>query len=99
MGDIMPYVQIGVIVLIVFLLILNLVGFIMMGVDKKRSQKKARRIPEKRLFGIAIFGGALGVLLGMYTYRHKTKHWSFRIWIPLLLCVNVVIVWVLINGI
>lgn len=88
----LQYVQNGVLVLTVFILIINLGGFVIMGIDKKRSQKEAWRIPEKRLFGFAILGGAFGVLLGMNIFRHKTKHRSFRIGIPLLLCINVTIV-------
>ncbi|MGV2886157.1 DUF1294 domain-containing protein [Paenibacillus taichungensis] len=84
-------------VLILYLLIVNLGGFIVMGVDKKRSQNSEWRVPEKRLFGFAFFGGALGILGGMYTFRHKTKHWSFRIGVPLLLCLNVVAVYYLLK--
>lgn len=69
-----------------------------MGVDKKRSQKLKWRIPEKRLFGFAFFGGSLGVLSGMYTFRHKTKHWSFRIGVPLLLVLNVVVIYFLLKA-
>jgi uncharacterized membrane protein YsdA (DUF1294 family) len=91
-GNILHYLQNGVIVLTVFLLFINLGGFIVMGIDKKKSQKGDWRVPEKRLFGFAACGGALGVLLGMYGFRHKTKHWSFRIGVPLLLLINIAIV-------
>nr|WP_281281743.1 DUF1294 domain-containing protein [Paenibacillus oralis] len=85
----MPNVQSGFLVFIVYHLIVNLGGYIVMGVDKKRSQNSEWRVPEKRLFGFALLGGALGVLGGMYVFHHKTKHRSFRIGVPLLLCLNV----------
>jgi len=59
-----------------------------MGLDKKKAKVGEWRVPEKRLLCYAALGGALGVLLGMYHFRHKTKHWSFRIGIPLLLLVH-----------
>jgi uncharacterized membrane protein YsdA (DUF1294 family) len=66
-------------------LCLNLWGWVLMGIDKRRAKKKAWRVPEARFFWIAGFGGALGVWLGMRTWHHKTLHNSFRWGIPLLL--------------
>ncbi|MBE5889121.1 MAG: DUF1294 domain-containing protein [Lachnospiraceae bacterium] len=60
--------------LIICLVIINILGFFAMGIDKERAQKKCWRIPEKTLFAIALLGGGLGVWLGMYMFRHKTKH-------------------------
>ena len=78
--------------LIIYLLIINLTGYLTMGQDKARSKRKKRRVPEARLFQMALLGGALGVLIGMYHYRHKTLHMSFRFGIPLLLVLNAAIV-------
>lgn len=68
-----------------YLLIINAVAFALMHNDKRRAQKKRWRIPESTLFGVAAAGGSLGALLGMYTFRHKTRHWKFTVGIPLIL--------------
>ena len=67
------------------LVCLNLVSFLLMGNDKKRARKNQRRIPEKTLFLSAALFGALGGTLGMFVFRHKTKHWYFRLFFPLML--------------
>ena len=51
--------------------------FCLMGADKRFAKLSARRVPEKRLFAFAVLGGGVGGLLGMYCFRHKTKHWYF----------------------
>ena len=78
--------------LFVYLLIINASGFLYMLIDKYRAKKNLWRIPEARLMGIALLGGSLGVLAGMYLARHKTKHPKFFIGIPLILAVQVVLV-------
>ncbi|WP_255574558.1 DUF1294 domain-containing protein [Halobacillus sp. Nhm2S1] len=65
-------------------LVINLVLFIMMGVDKRRSKRGSWRIKEKKLWGIALAGGVLGGWVGMSVFRHKTKHTSFKLGFPLL---------------
>lgn len=80
------------IALLVYLIAINLLGFALMGDDKARAKRKKRRIPERRLFLTAFLGGALGVLLGMNRFRHKTLHASFRVGIPLLLVLNAALV-------
>jgi uncharacterized membrane protein YsdA (DUF1294 family) len=75
-------------VLIVYLIAINIAGFFIMGSDKSRAKARKRRVPEARLFQLAFAGGALGVLLGMNRFRHKTLHTSFRLGIPLLLVWN-----------
>ena len=67
------------------LLVLNLISFFLMGHDKQCARKSKRRVPEKTLFLSAILFGALGGTLGMFVFRHKTKHWYFRVFFPLLL--------------
>ena len=67
------------------LLILNLVSFLLMRHDKRCAQKGRRRIPEKTLFLSAALFGAFGGTLAMFLFRHKTKHWYFRVFFPLLL--------------
>lgn len=68
----------------VLLLVLNLVSFFLMKYDKKCARENRRRIPEKTLFLSAILFGVAGGTLGMYIFRHKTKHWYFRVFFPLL---------------
>lgn len=76
--------------LLVYLLIINAVGFTLMLVDKHKAKKKRWRIPEATLIGVAALGGSVGSLIGMYLVRHKTKHPKFTIGIPVILAVQVV---------
>lgn len=76
-------------ILLAYLGIMTLVGFLTMGSDKKRAEKKRWRIPEKTLFLIAILGGSLGSVLGMQVFRHKTKHWYFALFMPLILLAHI----------
>ena len=76
--------------LLLYLLLINAVGFLLMLVDKRKAQKKKWRIPEATLMGIAALGGSAGSLLGMYTVRHKTRHPKFTLGIPLILAVQIV---------
>lgn len=76
-------------ILLVFLGVMTLIGFISMGADKKRAEKKRWRIPEKTLFLIALLGGSLGSVLGMQFFRHKTKHWYFALFMPLILLAHI----------
>lgn len=69
--------------LIIWLVIINLVGFVICFADKKKAQKGKWRIPEKTLFTVSGIGGCYGFLLGMSLFRHKTQHLSFKILIPL----------------
>ena len=72
-----------------YLLIINLIGFIIMGVDKKRAIRGAWRISEASLFTVALLGGALGCTLGMNHFRHKTKHWYFKYGMPAIFAAQV----------
>lgn len=76
---------------LLYLLIINAAGFLLMLVDKYKAKKKLWRIPEATLMGVAAMGGSIGSLIGMYTVRHKTKHLKFTIGIPLILAVQVVL--------
>ncbi|MDP4164467.1 MAG: DUF1294 domain-containing protein [Bacillota bacterium] len=77
--------------LLIFYLLINAVGFLMMGEDKKRARKHQYRIQERTLWLVAIFGGAVGSTIGMQVFRHKTKHTSFKIGFPLLAAVEFVL--------
>lgn len=79
-----------------YLLTINALGFWIMLADKHRARKNAWRIPEARLMLVAALGGSVGVLAGMYTFRHKTKHSKFTIGVPLILAVQVITaIWLL----
>ena len=84
-------------ILLVYLLIVYALGFILMLIDKIKAKKNLWRIPEATLFLVAAIGGSIGSILGMYTFRHKTKHVSFLLGMPLILAVQIVIV-ILIMG-
>lgn len=70
-------------------LLWNMAAFLLVMLDKQRAKQGDRRIRERTFFLWAAFLGAAGVLAGMYAFRHKTRHWSFRIGIPLLLLINI----------
>ena len=72
-----------------FLIVMNIIGFASMGIDKKRAQRSAFRIPEATLFAIALIGGSLGSILGMRVFHHKTKHWYFKFGMPLILILQI----------
>lgn len=76
-------------IFIVYLVIINIIGVIVMGVDKHKAQTHAWRIPEKSLFLVSILGGSIGTWAGMYLFRHKTKHWYFVIGMPLILMIQI----------
>ena len=71
--------------ILIYLLIINAAGFLVMTIDKLYARKNMWRIPERTLLGVAIIGGSIGVLAAMYTVRHKTKHMKFVIGVPLIL--------------
>ncbi len=79
---------------LIYLLIINAAGFLSMLVDKHKARKNLWRIPEATLLLIALLGGSIGSLLGMYTFRHKTKHPNFTIGIPVILIGQIfLIIW------
>ncbi|MBQ4610189.1 MAG: DUF1294 domain-containing protein [Clostridia bacterium] len=68
---------------------MSFVLFAMMGIDKALAKGGAWRVPEKTLFLLALLGGALGGIIGMYFFRHKTRHLSFKAGLPVLLIINI----------
>lgn len=79
----------------IYIIIINLLGLFLMWSDKRKAIKGAWRIKESTLFAVALLGGALGTTCGMYWFRHKTKHWYFKIGFPVILIAEVIgIVWV-----
>ena len=78
-------------ILIIYVLIINIIGFVLMGIDKQRAIRGAWRISEASLFLTALLGGSLGCILGMQHFRHKTKHWYFKYGMPAILVVQVLL--------
>lgn len=77
--------------LFIYLLIINALGFALMLVDKFKAKENLWRIPERTLIGVALIGGSVGCLWGMYAARHKTKHLKFTIGIPVILAMQIMI--------
>ncbi len=75
--------------ILLLLAAVNLLAFVLYGVDKLKAKKGAWRIPEATLLLVAFLGGSLGALLGMEIFRHKTKHAKFRILVPLFLILHI----------
>ncbi|MDX8359340.1 MULTISPECIES: DUF1294 domain-containing protein [Bacillaceae] len=78
----------------VFLLlyvILNLVGYVVMYIDKRKAKQQKWRISEKSLWYTALVGGAFGLWIGMYRHRHKTKHKMFTIGLPIVATAHLLI--------
>lgn len=74
--------------IILGLLTVNLIGFLLMGIDKQSAVKHKYRIPEFSLWFIAIIGGAVGLFIGMNLFRHKTKHILFVLGMPVLIIIH-----------
>lgn len=77
--------------LLLYILGVNLATFILMGVDKRKSKNQAWRIPERTFWGLSIIGGAIGSLLGMKVYRHKTKHRLFTMGMPIIIIIQLLL--------
>ena len=72
-----------------YFLVMNLIGFAIMGIDKRRAIKRLWRIPESTFFIVALIGGSLGSIIGMQVFRHKTKHWYFVYGMPAILLLQI----------
>lgn len=78
-------------ILLVYLFLVNAAGFAVMLADKLKAKRGAWRIPERTLMAIAAIGGSIGSLLGMYAFRHKTKHLKFTVGIPVILTLQILL--------
>ena len=76
----------------IYLFGINLITFVLYGIDKRRAIKNRWRIPEATLLGIAFVGGSAGAWAGMQLFRHKTKHWYFRVLIPAFFVLHIVVI-------
>ena len=84
-------------IVFIYLTAVNIVGFAAMGIDKSKAKRGAWRISEKMLFLFSIIGGSLGTWAGMYMFRHKTKHWYFMIFMPMIFVMHIVLVMIFIK--
>ena len=84
--------QVGIQNIVIYLLAINIIGFLAMGIDKWKSKHNAWRIPEKTLFVITALGGGIGTIAGMYTFRHKTKKAYFTVGLPTILILEIILI-------
>ena len=81
---------------LLYFIIVNAAAFLLMLVDKLKAKRGSWRIPERTLIGSALIGGSIGALMGMYTFRHKTKHLKFTVGIPVILVAQIVLaIWLI----
>lgn len=88
----------AILFLILYFICINLTGFCLMGIDKRKAIKGAFRIPEATLFIVALIGGSIGSILGMYTFRHKTRHLLFVYGMPAILILQIILFVILLNA-
>lgn len=82
------------IIIVVYFIMINLIAFALMGIDKKRAKKHKWRISEANLFLSALLGGSVGAIVGMRFFHHKTKHWYFVVGMPLIFMIQLgICVW------
>ncbi len=82
-------------IIVLYLIVINIIGIIIMASDKSKAKHHAFRIPERVLFFVAIIGGSIGTWAGMYMFRHKTKHWYFVIGMPAILALQIALICIL----
>lgn len=78
-------------ILLTWAALFGLAAFALMGFDKGRAKKGKRRVRERTLLLVAALGGAAGAILGMYAFRHKTRHWYFKYGLPALLLLHLIL--------
>ena len=83
---------------VAYIVIVNILAFSLFGIDKSAAIQQKQRIPNRVLLLTAVFGGSLGSLVGMYTFRHKTKKWYYTITVPALLIIQIAAAVLLLNS-
>ncbi len=78
--------------IILYVAAVNVISFIVMGVDKRRAVKRAFRVPESTLFVLAIIGGSIGSIAGMHLFHHNTRHWYFLYGMPVILALQIILI-------
>ena len=84
--------------LLEYLIAVNLIGFALMGIDKYNAKKSPFRIPEATLYIVAIIVGSIGSIIGMYAFRHKTRHWYFVYGMPAILILQILLIALLLHA-
>lgn len=85
-------------IFLVYILIMNIAGLSVMGIDKSKAKHHAWRIPEATLFLVSFLGGSVGAWAGMYLFRHKTKHWRFVVGMPAIFIFHMLIALYVFHG-
>ena len=80
-------------IVLIYLVVINVVTFVVYGIDKYKAVRSKWRIPESTLIGLAVIGGSVGAWLGMKFWHHKTLHAKFRFGIPIILIAQVALAW------
>ena len=83
---------VGIGKILLYFIIINVIGFLAMAIDKWKAKNNAWRIPENTLFSITVLGGGIGTIAGMYVFRHKTKKTKFTIGMPVILVLEIILV-------
>ncbi|WP_029201924.1 DUF1294 domain-containing protein [Oribacterium sp. NK2B42] len=78
-----------------YLIVINVIAFLLYGIDKEKARKGRWRISEKELILVAVIGGSVGAFFGMHFFHHKTRHWYFRYGIPAIVILQIILVAVL----
>ncbi|MBR4786911.1 MAG: DUF1294 domain-containing protein [Bacteroidales bacterium] len=85
-------------IVLICLLALNIITFLVYGIDKFKAQHARWRVPESVLLGLAAIGGSIGAWLGMMVWRHKTQHNKFKYGVPLILIIQIgLLIWAIIS--
>lgn len=84
--------------IIAYVIFVNLLGFALMGIDKRKAVKHLWRIPEAVLFIVAVIGGSVGCIFGMQIFRHKTRYWNFVYGMPAILILQIILILLLLNA-
>ena len=77
---------------LIYLVIINIIAFMAMYIDKRKAKYGKWRIPEQTLLILAIIGGSIGAIAGMYTFKHKTKKLRFSVGFPVILILQIVLI-------
>ncbi|QGH21741.1 DUF1294 domain-containing protein [Clostridium butyricum] len=77
-------------IIFLYLIVINICGFLIMFIDKIRAVHKEWRIPEKTLMFVSLIGGSIGMFAGMHIFRHKTKHIKFTLGVPFIFIIELI---------
>ncbi|AQM58783.1 DUF1294 domain-containing protein [Clostridium baratii] len=78
-------------IFIIYLFLINIFGLLLMFIDKKKAKRHKWRISENTLILISILGGSIGSIMGMQLFRHKTKHVKFKLGLPIILIMQIIL--------